>query len=144
MMTSTFLEPLFGGALIGLSATLLLLLNGRVAGISGILNAAIKPSEKDRGWRLAFIAGLLFGGLFWLIVNPTTLNNSTNRNMGTIALAGVLVGFGTVMGGGCTSGHGVCGISRLSIRSVLATVIFILFGVIAVLTFNHFFATSGA
>jgi uncharacterized membrane protein YedE/YeeE len=110
----------------------MLLFNGRVAGISGILSEALVVKKDGRSWRLAFLGGLVVGGIVLQLFNSEVLTNTTDRSLGLIAFAGVLVGFGTVMGSGCTSGHGVCGISRFSLRSLVATVTFILFGILAV------------
>lgn len=134
---SNYSLPLIGGLLIGIAVTILLLFNGRVAGISGIVSGLISPSRKDKIWRFTFILGMLAGGGVLKILTPEVFINSSGRSFGAIALAGFLVGIGTVMGGGCTSGHGVCGVSRLSLRSILATIIFIFFGVISVLVLKN-------
>jgi len=126
------IAPLAGGGIIGVAVTLMLLFNGRVAGISGILSGLLNSPKADSFWRLAFLAGLLVGGVVLRILDPAFFQNTSGRGLGLIALAGLLVGFGTVMGGGCTSGHGVCGVSRFSLRSVLATGTFILFGFVSV------------
>jgi uncharacterized membrane protein YedE/YeeE len=122
---------LAGGALIGLSASLLLGLGGRIAGISGIAAGGLFETGSERGWRLAFIAGLLLAGLgvWWLA--PAAIGPSP-RSLPALAAAGLLVGFGTRLGNGCTSGHGVCGISRASGRSLLATAVFIGSGMLTV------------
>lgn len=130
-MTNT-LYPLIGGALIGLSATLMLLFNGRITGISGILSGSLAKPGSDGPWRWYFLSGLLFGGLAMNLVSSDFFRNESGRSLGIVALAGLLVGFGTVMGSGCTSGHGICGVSRFSVRSLIATVTFMLFGLIAV------------
>lgn len=114
-----------GGCLIGLSVTLMLLFNGRVTGISGILASSF---EKNSAWRWTFLAGLLAGGFAMHFYRPDLFSNVSGRGLGLIVAAGLLVGFGTVMGNGCTSGHGVCGMSRLSVRSIVATLTFMLFG----------------
>jgi uncharacterized membrane protein YedE/YeeE len=126
-----YLPALLGGALIGAAASLLLLLDGRVAGVSGILAGALRPRRADRGWRLAFVAGLLAGGVALEIVRPGTIVPSA-APLWLLAVAGVAVGFGTRMGGGCTSGHGVCGVARLEIRSVVATATFVLTAMVTV------------
>lgn len=141
-MSNEFVAPLIGGALIGLAVTLMLLFNGRVTGISGILAGSLSRPTNDFGWRLAFFGGLLSGALVARVMNPDFFLNLSTRGIGSIAVAGLLVGYGTVMGGGCTSGHGVCGMSRLSFRSIVATVTFILFGLLAVAAFNYM--TGGA
>ncbi len=115
-------HALIGGLLIGLSGALLLLTVGRIAGISGIINGAI--GNPDRSWRLAFLAGLISGGIALLYVYPEALQPVVNASAPRLILSGLLVGLGTVIGGGCTSGHGVCGIGRLSVRSIVATLVF--------------------
>lgn len=124
--------PLLGGAIIGIAVTVMLLFNGRVTGISGIVSSAISTRSADNKWRWAFLVGLLVGGFVIHKLHPELLSNLSNRNFTQIIVAGLLVGYGTVMGSGCTSGHGVCGISRFSVRSLIATITFMLFGVIAV------------
>ncbi len=136
---NTYLLALLGGALIGLSVSLMLLWNGRVTGISGIVyGAAVKPVQKDQAWRWSFIGGLLFGGLMLKFIYPTAFSEGLQTQSWTVPIAGLLVGFGTVLGNGCTSGHGVCGISRLSPRSLIATGTFIASGVLAVFLFRQF------
>jgi uncharacterized protein len=119
---------LLGGALIGVAATILAAVNGRVAGITGILDGFLRPAPGDWSWRAAFLAGLIGGALALLRWLPTALVEPI-RPLGTLAVAGLLVGFGTRLGNGCTSGHGVCGLSRLSLRSLVATVTFIAAGI---------------
>lgn len=131
--------PLIGGALIGLAATVLLLFNGRVTGISGIISAALAKPNKENWWRLSFLAGLFFGGYLMHHFNPDFFINESGRKIGQVLIAGLLVGYGTVMGSGCTSGHGVCGISRLSLRSILATITFMIFGFLTVQIVSFFF-----
>ena len=101
---------LAGGALIGLAASALMLFVGRIAGISGILGGALSPTKGDLAWRLLFLAGLVVAGVIIVVVSPSAIRAASGRGLGLIALAGVLVGIGTRMGSGCTSGHGVCGI----------------------------------
>ena len=123
--------PFIGGILIGLAAAILFLTNGRIMGVSGIVGNLISPASlKEKQWRLIFLLGL-FSGAFvvkWLF--PLSLNLSTTTGPWDFALAGLLVGVGTTLGSGCTSGHGVCGISRFSPRSLIATCTFIAFGVL--------------
>jgi uncharacterized membrane protein YedE/YeeE len=126
------LWPLFGGTLIGLSVTLMLLFNGRVTGISGILASSLTRPDGESIWRWTFLAGMLSGGLILHLFRPEAFENSSGRGLATVALAGLLVGYGTVLGSGCTSGHGICGISRLSVRSLIATATFMLFGFLCV------------
>jgi uncharacterized membrane protein YedE/YeeE len=119
-----------GGLLIGISASLMLILNGRITGMSGIFYHALTEGRSAGSWRWSFIGGLLSGGLVLLFLNPEIFRNNLNRPDAILILAGVLVGFGTRLAGGCTSGHGVCGISRLSLRSIWATMTFIAFGML--------------
>jgi uncharacterized protein len=132
MNTQQTLYSLLGGGLIGIAVTLMLLFNGRVTGISGILSTALSKPSRDGIWRLLFLAGLLFGGLITQLIHPELFENLSDRSSLQIIFAGLLVGYGTVMGSGCTSGHGICGISRLSVRSLLATLTFMLFGFLSV------------
>lgn len=125
MMTNDFLMAASGGALIGLSAVLLLGLNGRIAGISGIVNGAFTRSLSEAGWRIAFIAGILAGGALFQWISLESLIQRTDYPLWMTIAGGLLVGFGTRMGSGCTSGHGICGISRLSPRSIAAVAIFV-------------------
>ncbi len=129
-------SALAGGALIGLSAALLLWFNGRIAGISGVLGELLVPGVADRGWRLWFLAGLAVGAVVvaWLL--PGAIAAHPLRSPGTVIAAGLLVGVGTRMGNGCTSGHGVCGIPRGSSRSIVATLTFIGTGAVAVAAVN--------
>ncbi|MBL8684013.1 MAG: YeeE/YedE family protein [Myxococcales bacterium] len=125
-------RALVGGALIGVSTSLFLALNGRVAGISGITGGLVVPVRGDVAWRAMFVAGLLVGGVLVALFAPRAFGPSTVP-LSLVALAGVLVGVGTRLGNGCTSGHGVCGISRLSPRSIVATVTFVTTGMVSVL-----------
>lgn len=128
---------LIGGAIIGLAVSLNLLFNGRVTGISGIVSGLLTPHKSDTSWRLTFLMGLIVGGFILTIIHPEAFQ-SLSKNMSSYdyIIAGLLVGFGTVLGSGCTSGHGVCGISRFSFRSIVATIVFIVFGMISVLIFK--------
>ena len=129
-MMTTYLIALGGGALIGLAATLAMLLLGRVAGISGIWGSVLPVGgcePGDRTWRLSFLAGMLVAGVIAAWVAPAAITASP-APLAIVAIAGVLVGFGTRMGDGCTSGHGVCGLSRFSTRSLVAVVTFMLTG----------------
>lgn len=128
-----------GGMLIGLSASLLLLCNGKIAGISGILGGLLRPVRDDTLWRAFFIAGLLAGGAILCLVSPHVFDIALTRSGEVFILAGLLVGCGARLGSGCTSGHGVCGISRLSPRSLLATLIFMTAGIVTVYIVNRFF-----
>lgn len=124
----TPIPALVGGALIGLSASLLLLFHGRIAGISGILGQMLRANVPDRAFRFAFLLGLLAAGLVARLLKPELLGAPVTGNMAMLAGAGLLVGYGTRLGGGCTSGHGVCGLSRLSVRSLVATLTFMATG----------------
>lgn len=136
-MQQDWINALIGGAIIGISVSLMLLFNGRVTGISGIVNGILSPLKGDTAWRVLFVMGLFAGGLALKVASPETLSiGALATETWTLIVAGLLVGFGTVMGSGCTSGHGVCGISRWSIRSLVATVIFIGAGVVAVYLFR--------
>ena len=119
--------------MIGLAASLLLLFNGRVMGISGILNRAMSTQEGPALWRWSTLAGLLLGGFVLRWCWPVAFSGAIGSSDGFLAAAGILVGFGAALGNGCTSGHGVCGISRLSLRSVVATLVFIVAGALTVL-----------
>ena len=138
MNTEHIVFSLVGGAFIGLSATIMLLFNGRVTGISGIIAASLTKSQQNNAWRLLFVAGLICGGVLVQLIRPDFFANTSGRSATIVAIAGLLVGFGTVMGSGCTSGHGICGISRLSMRSILATLTFMLFGFLTVVAFRFF------
>ena len=130
---------LAGGLLIGLAAALFVLLNGRVAGISGILGGLLRPLRGDVAWRLAFVAGLVGAPLVYASIAawPTP---RIDAGFGTLALAGLIVGVGTRYGAGCTSGHGVCGLSRLSPRSIVATLTFMGAGFATVFLLRHVLA----
>lgn len=126
-MQSAWLLALVGGALIGIASALLLLAHGRVAGISGILGGVLPPTGTDRSWRIAFLAGLALAGVTGAFVAPAAVGASV-RSYPVVIVAGLLVGFGTRLGNGCTSGHGVCGLARLSRRSLAAVLTFMLTG----------------
>lgn len=126
--------PLIGGIIIGLAAAALTGINGRILGVSGIYSGLLQPKSKtDLPWRAAFIGGMVGGGLLLHIIYPSAFDSLPSTSLWVTAVAGVLVGVGTKIGGGCTSGHGVCGIGRLSVRSILATVIFMLTAILTVL-----------
>jgi uncharacterized membrane protein YedE/YeeE len=129
-------SALAGGVLIGSAATVLLWVNGRIAGVSGVL-AGLLPPRADWPWRVGFVGALLFTGLLAALVFPDALGASP-ASLPWLALAGLLVGAGTRLGNGCTSGHGVCGISRLSPRSIVATITFVGFGVLTVALLRSF------
>lgn len=137
MHNFTPISALLGGALIGLGAALLLLFNGRIAGVSGIVGSLLKPVKGERAWRLAFVGGLVSGPLLvrWLSGQPVSITIDASLPM--LIAGGLLVGFGTSLGSGCTSGHGVCGIARFSPRSLVATLAFMLAGAVTVFIVRH-------
>jgi uncharacterized membrane protein YedE/YeeE len=135
----TPIAALAGGALIGLAAAMLVLLNGRIAGISGVIGGLFRPMKADVAWRLAFVAGLLAAPLAYGLMAPPP-QPQIDAGTGTLVLAGLLVGIGTRYGAGCTSGHGVCGISRLSPRSLVATAAFMAAGFVTVFVIRHLLA----
>lgn len=124
------LPALLGGALIGLSAGGMLLLHGRVAGISGIVGGLLHPKPGDVRWRAAFVGGLLIAGAVSALSGLDTFSYTLDRAPWMVAVAGLLVGFGTRLGNGCTSGHGVCGLARFSQRSLVAVVTFMATGML--------------
>ena len=131
------LMALIGGLLIGVAASILLLINGKIAGISGILGGLIKPQKRDIAWRLAFVVGLVMSPIIYSVFQPLPIVTIDASNTTTI-VAGLIVGLGTRYGSGCTSGHGVCGMARLSPRSMVATASFILAGAATVYLVRHF------
>lgn len=133
----TPIRSLIGGLLIGVSASVLLLFNGRIAGISGILGGIVIPKPGEVAWRLCFLAGLLIGGLVAARLAPAAFGAAPRASWAAIAVAGFLVGFGTRLSNGCTSGHGVCGLSRLSKRSIVATMTFMGAGALTVWAIRH-------
>jgi uncharacterized protein len=137
MINFTPLSAAIGGALIGLAAVLLMRFNGRIAGITGIFAGLIDPAGDDRIWRATFIIGLIAAPLSAAILGWSLPSPQMPTSLTLVAIAGVLVGFGTRMGNGCTSGHGVCGIARLSPRSITATGIFMAVAVAVVALMRH-------
>src|SRR5471032_2941442 len=139
MTNFTPISALFGGALIGLSAALLMLLTGRIAGISGIFGGCLALRANDRAWRIAFVAGLIETPLLGALAGfPLSIPSMPNSWIVTV-LAGLLIGFGTRLGSGSTSGHGVCGNARLSARSIAATAIFVVTAMVVVFLMRHVF-----
>ena len=130
---------LAGGLLIGLAAAAFVLLNGRIAGISGILGGLLRPARGDIAWRVAFLAGLIGAPLVHALFAALP-EARIEAGQGTLVVAGLLVGLGTRYGAGCTSGHGVCGLSRLSPRSLVATATFMAAGFLTVYLLRHLFA----
>jgi len=133
MGTHEWLMPLIGGTLIGAASAAMMYFHGRIAGISGIVGGLLAHVRGDMAWRLLFIAGLLSGGLLLLIAHPAVFPTESIRSPLALVVGGLLVGFGTRYGSGCTSGHGVCGLGRFSIRSIVATITFISTGALTVL-----------
>ena len=133
----TPIPALLGGALIGLAASLLLLTHGKVAGISGLYGGLLRRGTSDRAVRFWFVAGLIVAGLLVKLTFPSAFDTTASATLPIVLLAGVIVGFGTQLGNGCTSGHGVCGISRLSPRSLVATVTFMATGFATVFVVRH-------
>ncbi len=137
MENFTPVPALAGGMLIGLAATLLLWSIGRIAGISGIVNGIASGARGDRAWRVAFLAGMMAAGAVTLHFFADLPPQARTGEMPVLLAAGFLVGFGTRMGNGCTSGHGVCGIARLSLRSLVATAVFMATGFATVFVTRH-------
>ncbi len=135
----TPLSALGGGALIGLAASIFLVTTGRVAGISGIVFGLLTPRPGDFAWRVAFVVGLLAAGVVALLVAPDAIATADGRGPLSMLVAGVIVGYGTRLGNGCTSGHGVCGLSRFSGRSLAATLTFMTTGIVTVTAVNSVF-----
>ena len=132
----TPLSALSGGLLIGVAVAILLFFNGRIAGISGILGGLFNVRKNDFAWRLAFLGGLALSATFWQMFAPLP-TIQVDASLSTIIVAGVLVGIGTSYASGCTSGHGVCGLSRISPRSLVATIIFMATGMATVFVVRH-------
>lgn len=131
-------SALAGGALIGAGATLLLLCNGRMAGVSGIMNGVFQSPRNEMLWRVMFLFGLMIGAVLWQRFFPGSYAPRVGYPLLLLIVGGFLVGFGTRMGSGCTSGHGICGIANLSMRSITATLIFMGSGILTVYIIRHF------
>jgi len=138
-MAATFtpLSGFLGGLLIGLAAVTLLIANGRIAGVSGIIGGLLRPAHGDAGWRILFVTGLWLGALCFAAIGGGLFPVEVKTSLRVIVVAGLLVGIGTRMGSGCTSGHGVCGIARFSRRSLVATAVFMAAGVATVFVTRH-------
>lgn len=136
-MNQAILLAVIGGVFIGVATAIFLIFNGRVTGVSGILNIFLNFSYGERLWRGAFLIGLILGGFMLRQISPNFFANTTMRSPFVLIVAGLLVGYGTVLGSGCTSGHGVCGISRFSVRSIVATIAFIAVGMITATIFKY-------
>ena len=130
MKISFYFYGLIGGMLIGLAAVILYWFNGRIMGVSGITSKLLNAPDKDFWWRLAFVLGLVLGGFIVQMRFPVAV--VINAPVWGVIAAGLLVGSGTVIGNGCTSGHGICGIARLSKRSIIATIVFMAAGILTV------------
>jgi len=137
MHNLTPLSGLFGGVLIGLAAAMLMVLTGRLAGVSGIVGGLLQARPADQGWRIAFVAGLIAAPLIAALFGAPLPRPAMTQNFALVAATGLLVGFGSRIGNGCTSGHGVCGFARLSARSIAATLIFMVTAVVAIALLRH-------
>lgn len=131
---------LLGGALIGLASVLMLFLTGRIAGISGIVAGTMTPAIRENGWRLLFIAGLVLGAPLYSVLSGATISVEPQFGPPLMILGGFLVGFGTRLGCGCTAGHGISGLARLSIRSAAATATFFVTAIVTVYLVRHVIA----
>ena len=136
-MTAAWTIALVGGVLIGLAATLLLWLDGRIAGVSGILGGVLFPQRHDVSWRLMFLLGLVAAAGLYMAFVPGALLPRSDFSRAGLVVAGLMVGFGTRMGNGCTSGHGVCGLGRLSMRSLAAVLTFMATAVVTTFVTRH-------
>lgn len=137
MENFTPVSALIGGLMIGASTALFLVLNGRIAGISGILGGLLAPAHGEVGWRLAFLTGMFVAPLAYVAFGGVLPPIALNTSLPLLILAGLIVGFGTRLGAGCTSGHGVCGIGRLSPRSLVATLVFMATAIATVFVTRH-------
>lgn len=136
-MNQAILLAVIGGVFIGAATAVFLIFNGRVTGVSGILNTFLSFKPGERLWRGAFLVGLILGGFMLRQISPNFFVNTTMRSSLVLIIAGLLVGYGTVLGSGCTSGHGICGVARLSRRSIVATIVFISVGMITATIFKY-------
>jgi len=136
------LSALAGGALIGVSIIILLLFNGRMAGISGIMNGIFISPQNEKTWRFVFLIGLILGAVLFQALSPDVFSARQGYPLWLVAAGGFLVGIGTRLGSGCTSGHGICGIANLSKRSIFATITFMATGMICVYIIKHVLGIS--
>ncbi|PPD32609.1 MAG: YeeE/YedE family protein [Methylomonas sp.] len=139
MQNFTPVSALLGGALIGISTLILFWFIGRIAGISSMMSGLLTASGKNRQWRLAFLSGLLIGAAIWQWLYPESISLRHDYPLSLILCGGFLVGFGTRLGSGCTSGHGICGMALLSRRSIFATLTFMSSGLLTVYLIRHAF-----
>jgi uncharacterized protein len=137
MSSFTPWSALIGGSLIGIASALMLRLNGRIAGVSGIVGGLLRPARGDAAWRAAFIVGLVLGALAFSALGGNVDHIVIEADYALLVVGGLLVGFGTRLGGGCTSGHGVCGLSRLSPRAFAATALFMTSAAVTVYLVRH-------
>lgn len=137
MNLETFIPPIIGGSIIGLAAVLMMWFNGRILGVSGFAGGLIAPNSDDRIGRLAFIVGVVLTGAIVATILPQANPGALTNNTALLIAAGLAVGFGTRLGSGCTSGHGVCGIARMSGRSLTATIVFMLVAIATVYASKH-------
>lgn len=136
MMNYIFLESLIGGLLIGLAAATLLVTQGKIAGISGIVGGLLQPRTGDTSWRVWFLGGMIGGSVLMTMIWPGAFGTPVTESLAVVAIAGFLVGLGTRLANGCTSGHGVCGVARMSPRSMIATATFMTTGAATVALFR--------
>ena len=141
-MFEAWIPALAGGVLIGLSAVLLLWLNGRIAGISGIMNGVLLPKSRETSWRIAFLLGLIAAAGLYITFVPGAPQPRQGFSTTGLIIAGLLVGFGTRMGNGCTSGHGVCGLGRFSVRSLAAVLVFMATAMLTTFLLRHVWGLS--
>jgi len=134
-----FVLALIGGGLVGLAAVMLMGLKGRIAGVSGILSGAFTDNSGDRMWRILFVLGIVLGGAIPALISDSFVPPAPDSSTLLIIIGGLAVGVGTGLGSGCTSGHGICGISRLSPRSIVATCTFMTAGFICIFLLKHVF-----
>lgn len=142
MENFTPIASLAGGIIIGIASAIMLLYVGRIAGISGIFGGLLNAKKGDTAWRGMFIAGLLAGGLVLLAVYPDSLRIQVDRSLGAVIVAGLLVGIGSRLGSGCTSGHGVCGVGRVAPRSLVSVGVFMATGAATAIIVNHLLGGS--